>query len=451
MPIAKDIVDRTLATPHGEQGYRIVEKLHDAGFDAWWVGGGVRDMLIGDIPDDIDIASNATPDEVTELFPKCDLTSAALGSVLISQSGHVFEHTTFREDDSASDGRHPESVHFGTREQDAARRDFTINTMYWQPISGELYDPYEGEKDLSERLIHFVGDPHVRIDHDALRILRAVRLRALISGQYHPDTFHAMHELAKNVSVLSGSRRLTELEKILNNPNASVALEDLWETDILEYMIPELYKCKGVAQPADYHKEGDVWNHTMQCISSYTDDHGCDVRIAALFHDIGKAETFAMTDERIRFDEHATVSSDITKKILDRLQCPGSRRDKICWLIAHHMMMGSFADMSDVRKAHWYYHPWFTELLQLFWLDVSGTTPSNFDLYEEIVSDYNTYLDEHPLPPKPLLNGEDVMAALGLQPGEKVGEVLKLLYDAQLEKKIRSKAEAQAFLETLKQ
>ena len=158
-----------------------------------------------------------------------------------------------------------------------------------------------------------------------------------------------------------------------------------------------------------------------------------------------------MLEDRIHFDEHSSVSADLTKVILDRLQCSGVRRDKICWLVAHHMMMGSFENMSEVRKAHWYYHPWFTELIQLFWIDVSGTTPSNFKLYEAIVQDYNTYLDKHPLPPKPLVNGDDVMNSLGIQPGELVGKVLKQLYDAQIEKKVCTRNEALQYLKTFKQ
>ncbi len=445
MSLNQEIIDRTFHSPHGGAAYKVVEMLLDAGFEAWWVGGGVRDMFLEQIPDDIDIATNAKPEEVIKLFPKNDDTAAALGAVIISLEGHTFEVTTFREEHELSNGRHPESVTFSTREKDAERRDITINCLYWHPISGELFDPFEGEKDINERLIRFIGDPSTRIEHDALRLLRVIRFRALIDGQYHPDTFNALHTQAKKIEVLSGERRFQELEKILLGPHPEVAFEDLWETDVIEHLLPELHKCKGVAQPADYHKEGDVWNHTMLAIASFTEDYEADVRWATLLHDIGKPETFSVK-ERIRFDEHAPVSADIAGNILKRLQCTKKRTEKIEWIVGHHMMMGTFAEMNDERKAHWYYHPWFTELLQLFWLDIAGTEPHDHTLYESIISDYNAFLDAKPLPPKPLLRGDEVMDILGIQPGERVGEVMKELYDAQVRKDITSKKEAEEFV-----
>jgi len=451
MPIKAEIIDRTLSSPQGEQAYKIVETLLDAGYDSWWVGGGVRDMLLGLIPDDIDIATDALPEKIEELFPKTDNSSAALGSMLISQEGHVFEVTTYREDDSASDGRHPESVKFTDRkEKDAARRDFTVNCIYWNPISSELFDPYECEKDLNERLIRFIGKPEERIEHDALRMLRAVRFRALLGGQYHPDTFKALHDLSKNIEILSGTRRFNELQKILMGPHPDIAFEDLWETDIIEHLIPEIHACKGVGQPARLHEEGDVWNHIIRLLKSYTEDHGADARWAGLFHDIGKPETFSIDEDRIHFNEHASVGGDISKKVLDKLQCPAKRRDKIVWLVKHHMMMATFQDLEDERKSHWYYHPWFVELLQVFWLDIAGCKPSDFELYDSIIKDYNKFLDSHPRPPKPLLSGDEVMDLLGIQPGAKVGEVLGLLYDAQINKKISTKKEATEFIEQKK-
>src|SRR3989338_8038299 len=366
MALSKVIIDSTLATSLGTQAYHIVERLHDAGFDAWWVGGAVREMILEKIPNDIDIATDALPDQVASIFPKTDKTSATLGGVRVPLKNHLFEVTTFREDDEASDGRHPESVVFGKREDDAKRRDITVNALYWNPISRELYDPFDG------------------------------------------------------------------------------AHEDLWELDILPYFLPELHACKGIPQPADYHHEGDVWEHMLTVVRSYREEDGIDVRMAALFHDIGKATTFSLKD-RIRFDHHATVSAELTAAALGRLQMQAKQREKILWLIQHHMMMGSFVGedaMPEERKAHWYFHPWFSELLALFYLDIAGTDPADFSLYDAIVKDYHQFLDSHPRPPKPLITGEEVIAILGIPPGEKIGEVLKLLHDAQINKKITTKKEA---------
>jgi len=445
MSLTKEIVDATLRTAYGEAAYKIVETLSDAGFDTWWVGGCVRDMLMAKVPADIDIATAATPEQITALFPKATLTPKALGSVRIPIGNDEFEITTFREDDEASDGRHPESVTFSDRDSDAKRRDFTINALYFHPISRELYDPFDGEADLKEKMIQFIGDPATRIKHDALRILRCVRFKALLNGQYHPDTYRALREQAALVKTLSGSRQLEEVEKILMSPHPQIAFEDLWELGILPYFLPELYACKGMAQPAQYHQEGDVWNHMMDCLKQFREEDGPDVRIATLFHDVGKTKTFSQK-ERIRFDEHATASSNIAIEVFSRLQMPKKRIEKIAWMIKHHMMMNAFFEMEDDRKAHWYYHPWFAELMQLFYLDAAGTTPGNFDLYHRIIADENAFLDRQPRPQKPLLTGDEVMELLGVQPGAEVGILLQKLHDAQTRGSITTKKEAQEFL-----
>jgi poly(A) polymerase len=449
MPLSKEIIARTLATKQGERAYKVVEKLFDAGFDAWWVGGAVRDMLLEEIPEDIDIATNALPEQICPLFKRSEDSAKALGSVRVLMGDEMLEVTTFREDDEASDGRHPESVVFGKREQDAKRRDFTVNAIYWHPVSRETYDPFNGEDDIKEHLVRFIGDPAVRIKHDALRMLRGVRLRAQIEGQYHPETYRALQEQAELVEVLSGNRQLEEIEKMLHCKHPDRALEDLWELGILKYFLNELYVCKGIPQPADYHHEGDVWEHTMKCIASFRTQDDADVRLAALFHDCGKAETFSLK-ERIRFDEHATVSARLASAALKRLQCPGKRIEKIDWLIKHHMMMATFGQIDDERKAHWYFHPWFTDLLRLFEIDIQGTKPQNYGMYEDILKDYHAFLDRHPRPKKPLLTGNDVMHILGLQPGARVGEILTMLHGAQMRGEISTKKEAKEFIEKMR-
>lgn len=445
-------VDALLATPYGEAAYHVVELLADAGYEAWWVGGGTRDLALGIAPKDIDIATSAQPDDIVRVFKDAKQDQLSLGGMRVKHGKFTFDVTTFREEGESSNARHPETVSFSTRENDVARRDFTVNAIYYQPVSRELYDPTSGLDDIEEKLVRFIGDPITRIKHDALRMLRAIRLRALMDGQYHPGTYAALHKNAELVTKLSGSRQLEELEKMLAGPKPSRALEDLWETDILEHMAQELYACKGIAQPADYHHEGDVWNHTLACADAFRPDDDADVRLAALFHDIGKVETFALArsarsgqDPRIRFDHHASVSADIASKLLKQWQAPSKRIEKIDWLIRHHMTMG-FAELSDERKAHWYYHPWFSELLRIFWLDIAGTEPSEFALYDAIVRDYHMFLDGHPRPPKQLMTGTEVMEILGLRPGEEVGKVLQALHNAQVRKEVNTKVEARSFV-----
>lgn len=445
--LPKAAVDALLATPYGEAAYAVVETLVDAGHEAWWVGGGTRDLALGIAPKDIDIATSATPEDVLKVFKDAKPDPLSLGGTRVKKKGFTFELTTFREEGDSSNARHPESVAFTTRDKDVVRRDFTLNAVYYQPISREVYDPAGGLADADEKLVKFIGEPNERIKHDALRILRAVRLRALIGGQYHPDTYAALRSNAASVTQLSGSRQLEELEKMLAGPKPSRALEDLWELGVMERMLPELHKCKGIAQPADYHHEGDVWDHTLACADAFRPDDGPDVRLAALFHDIGKAETFALK-ERIRFDRHASVSADTASAILKRWQAPAKRVEKINWLIRHHMTMG-FTELSDERKVHWYYHPWFSELLRIFWLDIAGTTPSDFVLYDAIVKDYHAFLDAKPRPPKQLVTGERVMELLGIRPGEEVGRVLQAVHDAQARGEVSSKKEAEALVAKL--
>lgn len=444
--IDQAIVEKVLNTSQGKNAYSVVETLTDAGHRAWWVGGSVRDMGQGIVPDDIDIATSALPTEVVKLFPEYDDTAAKLGSVIIYKGIDNFEVTTFRQDDEISDGRHPEKVIFGSLEEDVKRRDFTINAVYYHPISREIYDPAGGLNDLTEKLIRFIGEPGMRISHDVLRMLRAIRFRALINGQYHPDTFKALHDNARKIESLSGTRRLIEFAKMVMGPNADRALEDLWETDILEYMIPQLHACKGVAQPKDFHHEGDVWDHMMKIARSWNDEHGLDVRLASLFHDCGKAVTFSVS-ERIRFDEHASISGDLAVAALKKLQCPRKRIDKINWLIRHHMILGDLLIINEKRKRHWYFHPWFNELLQLFWLDIAGTEPSVYSLYNKVLKDYHYFLDTHPRPRKPLLSGDEVMKFLGLKSGPEIGEIMQQLHDLQYKRKITTKKEAIEYLE----
>ncbi len=447
MPVSPSIFDALLRESYGEAAYKVSERLIDAGFDTWWVGGAVRDMLGDIMPKDIDVATAAHPEDIVRLFPEATIAEKALGSTRVRCGVYVFELTTFRKESAESIGRKPVTVQFGTREEDAERRDLTINALYAHPVARELYDPFEGEDDLREKLIRFIGDPAVRIKHDPLRMLRAIRMRAKIDGQYHPDTFAALHENASLSTKISGARLLNELEKLLLYPFAERGLEDLWELDILEQCLPELHRCKGIPQPADFHHEGDLWDHLLHCVSAFRPDDLLDVRFATLLHDIGKVETFALK-ERIRFDRHAEISAKLATDILKKLGAPARRREKIAWLISHHMMMEPLLHMNEERKTHWYHHPWFEDLQRLFWLDIAGTAPSDFALFDRIVEDRNIFLNNHPRPLRPLLTGEDVMALTGLRPSARIGEILEKISEAQEKGIITTKHEAQQFVQS---
>lgn len=444
----RSLIDRLLSMPIGEFAYKVVAILQDAGHEAMWVGGVTRDLALNALPSDVDIATSARPSNVLSLFRTVDDTAKEFGACVVSLAGHTYDVTTFREDDVVTDGRHPTGVRFGTREADAARRDATMNAMYYDPISRELWDPYDGLRDAHERLVRFIGLPVERIRQDQLRRLRMVRLRASIGGQYEPATFAALSLSPETTSILSGYRVLEELDKLLACPNPWMGLSDLRDIGVLSILIPELAACKGIAQPREFHAEGDVWNHLLDCTKAFSHDHGKDVRLATLLHDIGKVQTFSLSD-RIHFDRHAEVSADLARGVMDRLQMPRARSEKIHWLIRHHMMMNAFSTLSPSRKSHWYYHPWFQELLQVFWLDAKGTTPGDFSLYEMIIQDYNSFLNEHPRPARPLLGGDEIMKLLHMEPGPKLGEIIARLHSAQIHQKISSKKEARAFVLSL--
>ncbi len=449
MSLSRDIIDRTLRTKMGQSAYDVVEKLHDAGFECLWVGGAVRDMALGKVPTEIDIATSATPDDVVKIFRKCDETHKDLGAIIVSHGGEIFEITTYRTDSDSGDGRKPDTVSFTTRAKDALRRDATINALYFNPISREVFDDTGGLSDIKERLVRFIGSPEARIHEDGLRALRMIRLRATIDGQYEPKTYAAIAHAEEEVQALSGVRMFEEIEKMLACSHPDIAMKDLQDCGLLTCILPEVSACKGVAQPKEYHQEGDVFNHLICCITKFTSDHGPDVRLATLLHDIGKPKTFSL-QERIRFDHHAEVSADAATLALTRLKVPGNRVKKIHWLIRHHMMMDSFQRLSAVRKSHWYFHPWFKELLELFWLDAAGTEPHSFELFDWIIADYNEFLNTHPRPAKPLLSGDEIMSILGIAPGEAVGEAMKKLHREQILKKITTAKEAREYVKKLR-
>lgn len=451
MTIESAVLQELYKTSIGQNAREICSKLQKKGFEAVWAGGAVRDLLMQKIPDDIDISTNALPSDVRELF--ADVITeyqSDIGTIIINVNGIAYEVTTFRIEEHQAESRIPSKVQFTTMEQDAIRRDFTINALYFDPVSETIFDYMNGLADLNEKIIKFIGDPAIRIQEDPLRMLRAIRFKSMINGQFNPVTFKQIHTNSSLVQKVSGFRQASELEKLLQLKNAAMALEDLWETDVLEYMIPELHACKGVGQPQKHHQEGDVWNHTLACCTNFKPEHSADVRLASLFHDIGKVKTYSIDANRIHFNNHASASGELTKQILERLSFGKKRIQKICWLVKHHMMMNDLLEMNTHRKSHWYHHQWFSELLMVFWLDIAGTTPSNFSLYETIVIDYQKFLADHPAPPKLLLTGNDIMKLLQIEPGEIIREIQADLLSQQLQKSITTKKAAIEYIQSKK-
>ncbi len=425
----------------------LIRKLRQANFTAYFAGGCVRDMLLGLHPKDFDIVTDATPDQIEELFSHTIPVGKQFGVIMVIENGHHFEVATFRSDSGYSDGRRPDAVIFTHPENDARRRDFTINGMFYDPVEEKYLDFVEGRKDLEARLIRFIGNPEERILEDHLRLLRAIRFKNQLDFQYEPDTYAAIQKYAPLIlEKVSRERIRDEFIKMLkHSPRPSLAFEDLSHLGLLKLIIPELERLRGCAQPFEYHHEGDVWTHTMNAIDSMPPEAGLIARLATLFHDIGKPDTFVLA-ERIRFDSHAEIGAKIAGRILKRLNFPAKIINSVAWCISHHMMMAPFLEMNDGRLLHWFHNPDMPNLLALMKADAEGTTPSDLSLYQKIENLYRIKLNKHPEPPKPFLSGEEIMAISGLPPSPRIGELKDSLLELQIDGNITDRDAAEKWL-----
>lgn len=439
----------------------IIEILRKAGHQAYWAGGCVRDMLLGIEPKDFDIVTSAKPDEIEKLLKTTIPIGKQFGVILAIQNGHHFEIATFRSDSGYSDGRRPDAVEFKTAKEDALRRDFTINALFYDPINDEIFDYVEAQRDMRDKLIRFIGTPEIRIQEDHLRILRAVRFKNNYGMQYHPETYQAIKKHCKLVDKISAERVRDELNKMIMGKNAGQAFEELFEIGALEVLIPELCRLKGLAQPLQYHQEGDVWDHSIRALKSLTDEEAdpnplptdeasLALRWATFMHDIGKYDTFQEDDERIRYDHHAEVGSEIAKKILDRLRFPKKIVDRVFWLIRHHMMVVPLMTMPDSRKRHWFLQPGFEELLEVYRADALGTTPTDLCEYEKIKKLYRHEIAKLKLMPKQLISGTEIMEILKIKEGEKIGKIIADIREKQLAGELKTKKDAKAYLSSSK-
>jgi len=439
---------------------QIIEILKHAGHEAYWAGGCVRDMLLGVEPKDFDIVTSAKPDEIEDLLEHTIPIGKEFGVIIAIKNGRNFEVATFRSDSGYSDGRRPDAVEFTNAKQDAQRRDFTINSMFYDPTTDKIIDYVDGQKDMEEKLIRFIGNPEDRIKEDHLRLLRAVRFKNNLGFQYHPDTYNAIKPNAHLIAKISKERIRDELNKMIMGANAEKAFEELFELGLLEHIMPEACKMKGVAQPSIYHHEGDVWEHSLLALKNLTDEEfdpdplpetiSSNLRWATFLHDIGKPSTFKYEEERIRFDHHAEVGAEIARKILKRLNFPRKDIERISWLIEHHMMVVPLIKMQKKRKRHWFLLDGFQELLELYRADALGIEPVDLTLYHKIKQLYKHEIAELRLMPERLIDGDEIMKILALPAGEKIGKLLDRIREEQLAGKLKTKKDAIAFIKALK-
>ena len=416
----------------------VIAKLRGVGHQAYLVGGCVRDLLLGVKPKDFDVATDARPDRIMDLFPRSGRVGAHFGVVLVRDVFDQVEVATFRSDHDYLDGRHPEQVRFETDpREDVLRRDFTINGLMMDPDTGRVLDFVDGRGDLARGVIRAIGDPYARFREDHLRLLRGIRFAARFGFEIEAATFDAMrrdHALILNVAM---ERVREELVRILIEGGARRGFELLDSSGMLLDLLPEVAAMKGVAQPPQYHPEGDVWQHTLLLLEQLCQPTPT-LALAALLHDVGKPPTFRVAD-RIRFDGHVEEGVRLARGILTRLRFSREEIEQVEALIDNHMRFKDVKRMKESTLKRFLRLPQFEEHLELHRLDVMSSNKrlENYDLAKAKFLEYSA---EH-LRPEPLVTGADLIG-MGYEPGPQFSEILALLEDAQLEGRIASHEEA---------
>jgi poly(A) polymerase len=429
----------------------IVRTLQGSGYEAYLVGGCVRDILLGREPEDYDIATGATPDEVMRIFPETYAVGAQFGVVLVpspkqsaGNEDYTVEVATFRSDIGYTDGRHPDQVRFSKNaKEDAARRDFTINGLLFDPVGDQVLDFVGGREDLEAGIVRTIGTPELRFAEDKLRMLRAVRFASRFDYEIELGTLAAIQKLSPQIHQVSCERVRDELTKMLTEGHAREAFILLDETGLLREVLPEISAMKGVQQPPQFHPEGDVFVHTMLMLGKLP--HPCTATLAwgALLHDLGKPPTFRVAPDRIRFDGHVEIGVKMAERICQRLRFSNNERDQILALVENHMRFGDVERMKESTFKRFIRMPRFEEHLELHRLDCESSH-RDLGLYD-FTRTRMAGLQPEAIRPAPLITGEDLIAA-GYSPGPKFKEILSAVEDGQLEGNWDSKDAAMKFV-----
>jgi len=430
-----------MADPRRAAALRLCDTLTRAGFRALLAGGCVRDGILGVPPRDYDIATSARPEQVAGLFDVCIEVGAAFGIQIVVLPEGRFEVAAFRQDGPYSDGRRPDYVAYVDEVEDAQRRDFTINAMFLDPATDQVIDYVGGQQDLRGRILRAVGDPDQRFGEDHLRLLRGVRFAARLGYTIAPDTLAAMCRMAPLVTKTSAERIRDELVKILTEGGARRAFGLLDETGMLVHVLPEVAAMKGVAQPEQFHPEGDVFEHTLLMLE-YLERPSATLAMGVLLHDVGKPLTQTFED-RIRFNNHDKVGARESEKICRRLRMSQADTARISWLVENHMRLAAFPKMRESKRKRFVRHEAFPELLELARLDCLASHRALEKV--EAIRDYAATLPPEVLKPPPLVAGKDLIA-MGYAPGPLFSEILEAVEDAQLEGRLASAEEARKFV-----
>jgi len=433
-------------TPRGLAN-SVCDTLQRHGHQALLVGGCVRDLLLGREAADYDVATDATPQRVMEIFPEGVGVGAQFGVILVPRDGMKVEVATFRADVSYSDGRHPDAVAYSkTAQEDVQRRDFTINGLLMRHDTGEILDYVGGQADLRAGILRAIGEPGKRFSEDKLRMLRAVRFAARFAFEMEAETFRAIRKRVREVQQVSAERIREELTKMLTEGAARRAFELQDETWLLSQVLPEISALHGVEQPPQYHPEGDVWTHTMLMLEGLPAGSPATLGWGVLLHDVGKPATFRSAEEtgdRIRFDGHVDAGVEIADEICRRLRFSNEDTEQIVALVANHMKFKDAAQMRTATLKRFVRLPKFDEHLALHRLDALSSN-RRLEAYDFV----QQFLAETPpeqVRPTRLLTGDDLLR-LGYNPGPRFSEILRGVEDAQLEGHIVTLSDAEAFV-----
>ena len=420
-----------------DQAVEIVKVLRKAGFRAHWAGGCVRDLVMGREPQDYDVATDARPEQVMKLFSKTVPVGVNFGVVKVLADAFEFEVATFRSDGRYLDGRHPIEVHYSGDREDALRRDFTINGMFYDPVKKEIIDYVEGQRDIKAGVIRAIGNPRERFEEDKLRLMRAVRFAARFQYTIAPQTYDAIKALAGEIVQISAERIRDELKKMLMGPNPIGSISLLRETALLAAVLPEVEAMAGVEQPKEFHPEGDVLTHTLLLLENF-EKPSFELALAALLHDIGKPPTFSIRD-RIRFDGHCEVGARMAEAICRRLRLSNEQTELVVELVRDHLRFKDVQRMRESTLKRFLRRPSFPDHLELHRMDclASHGDLTNWEFCKKKLLE----MGPEEMRPVRLLTGDDLIR-MGYSPGPIFSEILTRVEDAQLEGRITTREEA---------
>jgi poly(A) polymerase len=416
---------------------RIVEKLRLHGYEAFFAGGWVRDHILRRKPNDIDIATSARPEEVLRLFPNSTFVGAQFGVVQVRAYGRNYEVATFRKEGAYLDGRHPSSVTFSGPEEDAQRRDFTVNGLFYDPIGDRVIDYVHGRADLQHRLLQTIGNPDQRFTEDKLRLLRAVRLACSLGFEIAAPTWEAIRRRSADITQVSWERIRDELLKIITGNERARGMDLLVDSGLMKHIIPEVEAMRGVDQPPEYHPEGDVYTHTRMAVD-LLEKPSPVLGLGTLLHDVGKPPTYSV-QERIRFDGHVEVGARMAEDICRRLRLSNTETDDVVDLVLNHLRFLHVKEMRESTLRRFLSKPNFHDHLELHRVDCLSSH-RKLESYHFCLQKLEQWSHE-PAPVAPLIGGRDLIE-LGYPPGPLFSQILESVEDLQLENELHTREEA---------